>query len=90
MRYFSSFDTIFLYFYNCRYKFRLIGPRQYSIFDVLQVSAPTNEEIVGVLQLVCKKEGLNLPSQLAEKIAEKSRRNLRRALLMTETCKVEK
>jgi len=55
----------------------------------VRVSAPTNEEIVGVLQLVCKKEGLNLPSQLAEKIAEKSRRNLRRALLMTETCKVE-
>lgn len=42
-----------------------------------------------LLQNVCKKEGLTLPTSLAEKIADKSERNLRRALLMLETCKVQ-
>ena len=30
LRYFSSFDTIFPYFYNCRHMFRPIGTPQYS------------------------------------------------------------
>ncbi|WAQ99213.1 RFC3-like protein [Mya arenaria] len=36
-----------------------------------------------------KKEGLNLPMELAKRIAEKSNRNLRRALLMCEACRVQ-
>ncbi|XP_018015277.1 replication factor C subunit 3 [Hyalella azteca] len=56
---------------------------------VVRVPAPTNEQIVSILQNICKKESLNLPIQLAEKIAVKSRRNLRRAILMCEACKVE-
>lgn len=56
----------------------------------IRVPAPTTRDIVSILQTVCKKEGLNLPSQLAERIAETSGRNLRRALLMCEACKVEK
>lgn len=56
----------------------------------IRVPAPTVEEIATILQNVCKKESLTLPPQLAEKIAIKSGRNLRRALLICEACKVEK
>ena len=42
-----------------------------------------------ILQYVCKKEGLSIPQELAQKIAEKSRRNLTRAILMCEACKVQ-
>lgn len=45
--------------------------------------------MVDVLQGVAKKEGCTLPTPLAKRIAEKSNRNLRRAILMTETCKVQ-
>ncbi|KAF5300121.1 hypothetical protein FQR65_LT09211 [Abscondita terminalis] len=55
----------------------------------IRVSAPTEPEIVTILQSVCKKEGLSLPIELAQRIAEKSNRNLRRAILMCEACKVE-
>ena len=46
-------------------------------------------QIVQVLQQVCRKESLNLPPELARRIAEMSTRNLRRALLMCETCRVQ-
>lgn len=39
--------------------------------------------------MVSKKEGINLPDELAQRIASKSERNLRRALLMLEASKVE-
>jgi len=46
-------------------------------------------QIVQVLQQVCRKESLNMPPELARRIAEMSSRNLRRALLMCETCRVQ-
>merc|ERR1712154_293015 len=55
----------------------------------IRVSAPSQAEVVSVLQMVAKKEGCNLPLELADKIASKSSRNLRRALLMAEACKVQ-
>lgn len=55
----------------------------------IRVPAPTIEEVSNILQTVCKKEGLNLPTELAQRIAVKSGRNLRRALLMCEACKVQ-
>uniref|UniRef100_A0A1I8F6D8 Rubis-subs-bind domain-containing protein n=1 Tax=Macrostomum lignano TaxID=282301 RepID=A0A1I8F6D8_9PLAT len=57
--------------------------------DVLavRVSAPTEDEIVQVLQGTCRKEGLSLPDSLARRIAQASERNLRRALLMAEACR---
>ncbi|XP_073980843.1 replication factor C subunit RfC38 [Rhodnius prolixus] len=55
----------------------------------IRVSAPSNQQIEAVLQSICRKESLNLPQKLAEKITEKSDRNLRRAILMCETCKVQ-
>ncbi|KAK7797618.1 hypothetical protein U0070_020059 [Myodes glareolus] len=44
--------------------------------------------ICSALSTVCKKEGLALPSKLAHRLAEKSCRNLRKALLMCEACRV--
>ncbi|CAG2217322.1 RFC3_5 [Mytilus edulis] len=55
----------------------------------VRVPAPSIEEICQVLQNICKKESLNLPSELARRIAEKSNRNLRRAVLMCEACRVQ-
>lgn len=55
----------------------------------IRVAAPKIENIVHILESVCKKEGLNLPHELGRRIAEKSDRNLRRALLMCEACRVQ-
>lgn len=55
----------------------------------IRVPAPSTAEICQILHYVCRKEGLNLPSSLAQRVAEKSGRNLRRALLMCEACRVQ-
>lgn len=55
----------------------------------LRVAAPSYDEITQILQTICKKEGLTLPSELAKRIAEKSERNLRKAILSCEACKVQ-
>ncbi|XP_068084519.1 replication factor C subunit 3 [Anabrus simplex] len=56
----------------------------------VRVPAPTTEEIISILQTVCKKEGQPIPTELASRIAEHSQRNLRRALLLAEACKVQR
>ncbi len=75
------------------------------------MAAPTNKEVISIIQNVAKKEGCTLPDELAERIAEKSGRNLRyvhillhilvleicsnirlrcrRAILMTQACRVQ-
>eukprot|EP00850_Spirogloea_muscicola_P012210 SM000078S22069 [mRNA] locus=s78:271500:274287:- [translate_table: standard] len=55
----------------------------------VRVAAPTLDEIAAVLQHVAKKEGLSLPPVLAARIAVASNRNLRRAILSLEACKVK-
>ncbi|XP_043929162.1 replication factor C subunit 3 isoform X2 [Protopterus annectens] len=55
----------------------------------VRVPAPSMEDICHVLSSVCKKESLLLPQELARRIAEKSARNLRKALLMCEACRVQ-
>lgn len=55
----------------------------------VRVSAPSQDEIVRVLNHVAKKEGLTLPPALAGRIAQQSGRNLRRAILSLEACKVQ-
>ncbi|XP_056638763.1 replication factor C subunit 3 [Diorhabda sublineata] len=55
----------------------------------IRVPAPPEETIIHILQNTCKKEDLNLPTELAKRIALVSNRNLRRALLICEACKVE-
>lgn len=46
-------------------------------------------QVCTVLTSVCKKEGLLLPPELAQQISERSGRNLRKALLMCEACRVQ-
>ncbi|KAH7315448.1 hypothetical protein KP509_21G050200 [Ceratopteris richardii] len=55
----------------------------------IRISAPSKEEIMKVLQHVAKKEGLQLSSSFAARIALASNRNLRRAILSLEACKVQ-
>nr|XP_023017445.1 replication factor C subunit 3 [Leptinotarsa decemlineata] len=55
----------------------------------IRVPAPSEETIISILQSTCKKEDLTLPVELAKRIAKLSNRNLRRALLICEACKVE-
>jgi replication factor C subunit 3/5 len=55
----------------------------------LRVPAPTHEEVCTVLHKVAAKEGLKLPDGLATKISHSCERNLRRALLTLEACKVQ-
>lgn len=47
-------------------------------------------KICTILQGVCAQEGLTYCAPLGQEIALKSERNLRRALLMLETCRVQK
>ncbi|CAF1106721.1 unnamed protein product [Adineta ricciae] len=56
----------------------------------VRVSAPTDDEINIVLQKVARWEGVQLPIALAKRLAEKSERNLQRALLMFQTCAIKK
>ncbi|XP_065187228.1 replication factor C subunit 3-like [Sycon ciliatum] len=55
----------------------------------VRVPAPTLEEISGILSNTCRVERVQLPVELAERIAEYSGRNLRRALLTCEACYVQ-
>ncbi|XP_071909944.1 replication factor C subunit 3 [Coffea arabica] len=55
----------------------------------VRISAPTEDEMVRVLEFIGKKEGLQLPPGFAARIAEKSNRSLRRAILLFETCRVQ-
>jgi len=56
----------------------------------IRIAAPTVPEISKVLQKIATAEKWNLPPKFAALIAKKSMRNLRRAILMLETCKIEK
>ena len=54
----------------------------------LRVAAPSHEEVVQVLEKCSHKEGLKLNHTLAMKISNQCERNLRRAILALEACKV--
>ena len=54
----------------------------------IRVAAPSYPEIQSMLNHVAEKEGLQLPGPLCNRIAQSSDRNLRRALLSFETCKM--
>ncbi|XP_061660043.1 replication factor C subunit 3 [Syngnathoides biaculeatus] len=67
---------------------KVIGPIR-SRCLAIRVPLPSTEEVCHVLTSVCKKEGLVLPPELAKRICDKSGRNLRKALLMCEACRVQ-
>ncbi|MGH0163533.1 UNVERIFIED_CONTAM: hypothetical protein FKN15_045370 [Acipenser sinensis] len=60
-----------------------------STADLQASYQPQASLVCTVLSSVCRKEGLTLPGELAKIIAEKSGRNLRKALLMCEACRVQ-
>ncbi|XP_018409638.1 PREDICTED: replication factor C subunit 3 [Nanorana parkeri] len=72
----------------CNSTSKVISPIRSRCLAV-RVPAPSIEEICTVLFSICKKEGLSLPQELARRIAEKSGRNLRKALLICEACRVQ-
>ncbi|KAG0379893.1 MAG: P-loop containing nucleoside triphosphate hydrolase protein [Linnemannia gamsii] len=73
----------------CNTTSKIIGPIQ-SRCLLVRVGAPTPSEMVKVMHKVVKKEHCGpLPENLAFRLAEESGRNLRRALLMLETAKVQ-
>jgi replication factor C subunit 3/5 len=55
----------------------------------IRIAAPTSPEIQTVLQSIAQKENFELPKGFAAVLARRSNRNLRRAILMLETCKLE-
>lgn len=55
----------------------------------IRVAAPTVEDIVRILCKVTKLEGLVMPTELAERIAFASDRNLRRSLLLAEVARAQ-
>lgn len=46
-------------------------------------------QIVKVLEFIGKKEGLQIPPEFAARVATKSNRSLRRAILLLEACRVK-
>jgi hypothetical protein len=56
----------------------------------IRVAAPTQEQVAAQLQAVAAQERLVLPPALAQRLAEASERNLRRALLSLEACRVQR
>jgi len=54
----------------------------------IRIAAPSHDEICNVLKTVSRKENIALADELAVNIARASNRNLRRALLMLESCYV--
>lgn len=57
---------------------------------LVRVAAPTRQEIVKILKYTAELEKLEWRGKLAERIAEESGRNLRRALLMFEAVYAQK
>lgn len=55
----------------------------------VRVPAPSIDEVCAVLQQTCRMEGLSLPPELARRVAEVSQRNMRKALLLCEACRVQ-
>ncbi|KAL8478818.1 hypothetical protein ACS0TY_030626 [Phlomoides rotata] len=55
---------------------------------VITVEAPPSHQVMEVLVQIAKKEGFELPMSFAAKIANKSKQNIRRAIMGLEACKL--
>ncbi|CAE7745008.1 Rfc3 [Symbiodinium microadriaticum] len=72
----------------CNSSSKIIAPVRSRCLGI-RVPSPSHEEIAEVLVTVAKKEQCPCPRELAMTISISSQRNLRRALLMLEGCKVQ-
>ncbi|KAI7831986.1 activator 1 38 kDa subunit [Kickxella alabastrina] len=66
---------------------KIISPVQ-SRCLLVRVAAPSVDDIVGVINMVAKREGITVPPSFASQLAVSSKRNLHRALLMLEAAYV--
>jgi replication factor C subunit 3/5 len=55
----------------------------------VRVPAPSDDQIKHVLRTIAGAERFDLPPELALKISQQSRRNLRRAIMMLQTVKLK-
>ena len=55
----------------------------------VRVPSPSHDEIINIMNNIGQKENFTIPEALARRIAMKSGRNLRRALLMLEATKIK-
>ncbi|KAI9916597.1 hypothetical protein PsorP6_017006 [Peronosclerospora sorghi] len=72
----------------CNNPSKVIDPLRSRCLGV-RVGAPTFDEVCNILLGVCAKERIGYCAPFGMQIAIKSERNLRRALLMLETCRVQ-
>jgi len=72
----------------CETPSRVIAPLRSRCLTV-RVPAPSQMDVMNVLGAVAKKERLDLPKPLAARIAKAADRNVRRAVLMLEACRVQ-
>lgn len=72
----------------CETPSRVIAPLRSRCLTV-RVPAPSQMDVMNVLGAVAKKERLDLPKALAARIARSADRNVRRAVLMLEACRVQ-
>lgn len=74
---------------SCNNPSKVIDPVRSRCLGI-RIAAPTEADICNVLHSVAAKECLKLPDKLAARIAKASNRNLRRAVLTLEACKVQR
>mmetsp|Transcript_28249 Transcript_28249/g.40957 ORF Transcript_28249/g.40957 Transcript_28249/m.40957 type:complete len:378 (+) Transcript_28249:203-1336(+) len=73
----------------CNNQSKVIEPVRSRCLGI-RVPAPSHDDICSVLKKVSRKESITLPDELAVNIARESSRNMRRALLMLESCHVQR
>ena len=85
--FFFSFESLHRLLFCCTNPCKVIAPIRSRCVSV-RVAAPTHAEVCSVLSYVAGKEGIKLPQPLALRISEACDRNLRRAILAMEACRV--
>uniref|UniRef100_A0A7S2U7C3 AAA+ ATPase domain-containing protein n=1 Tax=Attheya septentrionalis TaxID=420275 RepID=A0A7S2U7C3_9STRA len=72
----------------CNNQSKVIDPVRSRCLGI-RIAAPTHDDICQVLKATARKESIILPDELAVNIARQSSRNMRRAMLMLESCHVQ-
>jgi DNA polymerase III delta prime subunit len=84
----SLFDDQVNQYYFITISSIIIKIIKYWIIDIVRVGSPSIDTIEKILLNISHRETFNLPKSLANKIAVDSERNLRRAILQLQNCKV--
>lgn len=73
----------------CNNQSKVIDPVRSRCLGI-RIASPTHDSICSVLKSIARKENVILPDELAVNIARQSSRNMRRAVLMLESCHVQR